>query len=276
MAAALGGFGKSGALRRRSAQQRSSELKRRHAPQDEANERRRDGLGDDGHAADQEVGDEQQLADIEHRTHRSPASVKRLATWTRCSLSPSRKRIRPYAAGAISSTASAPVTRSVGKYTWRWKAVRSGNRGPAALRPVAWQHPDRLIVHIVHRPHDLDARADFDGSTLHVARLRAWSGITGWRFESASAHRAKAPLVGALSFLTHVGAPGEELSWQRPLANGEPRVLEVVRAARGGVRTRPGARCLCRSASRPARAPGPTARWDRRGYAETSRSSRCS
>ena len=38
---------------------------------------------------------------------------------------------------------------------------------------------------------------DLDGSTLSRARLRAWSGITGWRFESSSAHRAKAPHVRA-------------------------------------------------------------------------------
>src|SRR5215217_6128560 len=30
---------------------------------------------------------------------------------------------------------------------------------------------------------------DLDGSTLCVTRLRAWSGITGWRFESSSAHQ---------------------------------------------------------------------------------------
>ena len=33
-----------------------------------------------------------------------------------------------------------------------------------------------------------------DGSDTRVTRLRAWSGITGWRFESSSAHLSKAPL----------------------------------------------------------------------------------
>src|SRR6185295_1113298 len=36
-------------------------------------------------------------------------------------------------------------------------------------------------------------RTRADGGIGRRARLRAWSGITGWRFESSSAHRAKAP-----------------------------------------------------------------------------------
>ena len=40
-----------------------------------------------------------------------------------------------------------------------------------------------------------------DGYDTRVTRLRAWSGITGWRFESSSAHRAKAPHSGAFRVL---------------------------------------------------------------------------
>src|SRR4051794_25685420 len=45
------------------------------------------------------------------------------------------------------------------------------------------------------------ARTRADGGIGSRARLRAWSGITGWRFESSSAHRAKAPHVGAFVVL---------------------------------------------------------------------------
>src|SRR4051794_31034782 len=65
---------------------------------------------------------------IESPTHTSPASVSRLATMTRCSLSPSRNRIRWYAVGAMSSTAAAPVTSSVAKYSPRWNADSCGKR----------------------------------------------------------------------------------------------------------------------------------------------------
>ena len=44
---------------------------------------------------------------------------------------------------------------------------------------------------------DLDA---LDGSDTWVTRLRAWSGITGWRFESSSAHR-ESPAYAGLSSL---------------------------------------------------------------------------
>src|SRR4051794_40056830 len=38
-----------------------------------------------------------------------------------------------------------------------------------------------------------------DGGIGRRARLRAWSGITGWRFESSSAHQEKGPHQAGLS-----------------------------------------------------------------------------
>jgi hypothetical protein len=49
---------------------------------------------------------------------------------------------------------------------------------------------------------------DLDGSTLRPTRSRAWSGITGWRFEPSSAHAAKAPHVGAFVVLGSRGRAG--------------------------------------------------------------------
>jgi hypothetical protein len=57
-------------------------------------------------------------------------------------------------------------------------------------RQHPWQHPHRPM-----RPYRPDSRTDrtiwrdSDGYDSRVTRLRAWSGITGWRFESSSAHR---------------------------------------------------------------------------------------
>src|SRR4051794_20701187 len=52
------------------------------------------------------------------------------------------------------------------------------------------------------------ARTRADGGIGRRARLRAWSGITGWRFESSSAHHAKAPHVGAFVVLGLVRSDG--------------------------------------------------------------------
>ncbi len=53
-----------------------------------------------------------------------------------------------------------------------------------------WQHPDRPMR--PYRPRAGTLRTIWlatDGYDTRVTRLRAWSGITGWRFESSSAHR---------------------------------------------------------------------------------------
>ena len=59
-----------------------------------------------------------------------------------------------------------------------------------------------------------------DGGIGRRARLRAWSGITGWRFESSSAHSAKAPLCGAFSFSGSPPLSGGECSRHTPMATG--------------------------------------------------------
>ena len=65
-----------------------------------------------------------------------------------------------------------------------------------------------------------------DGGIGRRARLRAWSGITGWRFESSSAHR-KALRSGAFRVL------------ERPLAWPAPRAVATLVATSVG---RPAAR----------------------------------
>jgi hypothetical protein len=58
---------------------------------------------------------------------------------------------------------------------------------------------------------------DLDGSTLCVTRLRAWSGITGWRFESSSAHQ-KALHSGAFLFHDRRGKAVENIRGNTPKA----------------------------------------------------------
>jgi len=88
------------------------------------------------------------------------------------------------------------------------------NPGPARLdlanaprrrpgRPRRWQHPWQLPDRPMrsHRPPTgtlWTIWRDSDGYGTRDTRLRAWSGITGWRFESSSAHDAKAPRGGAV------------------------------------------------------------------------------
>ncbi len=66
---------------------------------------------------------------------------------------------------------------------------------------------------------------DRDGYDTRVTRLRAWSGITGWRFESSSAHRkpCKAGLSGFPPFvppdLSQPLGPWQH-SWQHPSGDG--------------------------------------------------------
>jgi hypothetical protein len=99
------------------------------------------------------------------------------------------------------------ITHSVAPAPWEPNASAGGRRGHCsvshsfslrAARQHPWQHPNRLMRPHPPRDHTIwTLLDDLDGPTLCRARLRAWSGITGWRFESSSAHHAKAPLVGA-------------------------------------------------------------------------------
>ena len=113
-------------------------------------------------------------------------------------------------------------------------ALRSARRPGRLKQPRSrepwqrpWQHPDRPIR--PYRPHAGTIRTIWhgtDGYDPRVARLRAWSGITGWRFESCSAHAREAPRCGAFS-LPGRSRGGGELSRQRLLANGDGFVLRL-------------------------------------------------
>ena len=70
---------------------------------------------------------------------------------------------------------------------------------------------------------------DLDGYDTRVTRLRAWSGITGWRFESSSAHDAKAPHGGA--FVVSGSVPAELLGHIRGNTPGQVR-CSMVRSPR--------------------------------------------
>jgi hypothetical protein len=70
-----------------------------------------------------------------------------------------------------------------------------------------WQHPDpRMRPYRPRNPHDLDASARSGRIYVLPRRLRAWSGITGWRFESSSAHH-DSPTIAR--FLVRVSCGGE-------------------------------------------------------------------
>jgi hypothetical protein len=66
---------------------------------------------------------------------------------------------------------------------------------PAVRWQHPWQHPDRPVR--PHRPRAGTIRTIWHalgGYDTRVTRLRAWSGITGWRrFESSSAHKSEGP-----------------------------------------------------------------------------------
>ena len=80
------------------------------------------------------------------------------------------------------------------------------SRPDSARSPAAWQHPDRPCVHIVQIPgRSGRSGRDMDGSDTWVTRLRAWSGMTGWRFESSSAH-LQSPASGGFAALRRDGA----------------------------------------------------------------------
>jgi hypothetical protein len=61
------------------------------------------------------------------------------------------------------------------------------------------------------RLDDLDDMDALDGFDTRVTRLRAWSRLTGWRFESSSAHR-KALQSGAF----RVSVPHRRTAWAEP------------------------------------------------------------
>src|SRR3954452_19896383 len=70
------------------------------------------------------------------------------------------------------------------------------------IYPGGRTQPSAFRGYTRHRP-----RAD--GGIGRRARLRAWSGITGWRFESSSAHQEKGPHRRA--FLVPEGSSGPDL-----------------------------------------------------------------
>jgi hypothetical protein len=88
------------------------------------------------------------------------------------------------------------------------------------------------------RAHSLARQQVFEPAVFHVnevIKVEAWSGITGWRFESSSAHRK--PCTAELS-RSEPPLPGQRLvPWQHPLrtreecANGSSQL-----SLRGGLR----------------------------------------
>ena len=92
-----------------------------------------------------------------------------------------------------------------------------------------WQHPDRPMR--PYRPRGGTIRTIWhatDGYDTRVTRLRAWSGITGWRFESSSAHVAKAPRGGAFSLVGVAGRRRGELLAATPLGKWGTDSFPVV------------------------------------------------
>jgi hypothetical protein len=70
------------------------------------------------------------------------------------------------------------------------RRLRLGELDASGSWQHPWQHPDRPMR--PHRPKAQTYRTiwrDSDVSDTRVTRLRAWSRLTGWRFESSSAHR---------------------------------------------------------------------------------------
>src|SRR3954463_2973400 len=62
-----------------------------------------------------------------------------------------------------------------------------------------------------------------DGGIGRRARLRAWSGITGWRFESSSAHRRKNLQAGGVSSSRYSLVPAPCERAETAVENGGPR-----------------------------------------------------
>src|SRR5215207_2339763 len=67
-----------------------------------------------------------------------------------------------------------------------------------------------------------------DGGIGRRARLRAWSGITGWRFESSSAHHRKPRSGGVFSFLDRPHKRGQLSRGNAYWQQGPHRVAPVV------------------------------------------------
>ena len=68
---------------------------------------------------------------------------------------------------------------------------RQWSDGPtrSERRDRSWQHPDRALRPLRPDPCSFWTLAhDLDVSDTWVRRLRAWSTLSGWRFESSSAH----------------------------------------------------------------------------------------
>ena len=130
-------------------------------------------------------------------SHVAPASASETQQRAlRCWFPWRQRRERPY------HPSVAAVTAAVGAAS----SVRTAFLTPSTLRGAGswqhpWQHPDRPMR--PYRPHFGTIRTiwcDSDGYDTRVTRLRAWSRITGWRFESSSAHR-KALHSGAFRVL---------------------------------------------------------------------------
>ena len=109
-----------------------------------------------------------------------PSRSSSSGRWAPASGSGSSFPRRSAAASALaerrSSSSRSPISISLGP--WSRSEASARGRGYTRRRPCA------------------------DGGIGRRARLRAWSGITGWRFESSSAHLGKARSGGAFVVLT--------------------------------------------------------------------------
>jgi hypothetical protein len=121
----------------------------------------------------------------------------------------------------VQPTASARPVRNVRRPRASLAPVRSSPvrvllAVPRPTRQHRWQHPSRPM-----RPYRPDLRTKWtvwralDASDTRVTRLRAWSRLTGWRFESSSAH-LKALQRGAFFVLQASRLRNLRVAWQRP------------------------------------------------------------
>src|SRR3954447_13191240 len=108
----------------------------------------------------------------------------------------------------------------------------------------------------------MDAR---DGSDTGVTRLRAWSRLTGWRFESSSAHR-ESPAQSAIPpfrILQEAGWDGNLGWWQRSwqhrapqAAGGRARATLLLPSTEGERRMHRRDVAVCTAATLPAQSEG--------------------
>jgi hypothetical protein len=138
-----------------------------------------------------------------------------------------RERAPPAEPGVVSCETSGEARGPCHPGPLGWNGARARTaRSCAGSWQHPWQHPNRPLRPYRPRDHTIwTLLHDLDGSTLSRARLRAWSGITGWRFESSSAHRAKAPHVGAFVVRGLPDAVSGEHSWQHRVAMENSGVL---------------------------------------------------